>query len=135
MLDQPNQINRQRRHNVDQHLLVDTMTLPAHAQAPKSVQVHRPERCGAGFARHEWFSPLLLVQTCLCSLPSLAYLCWASCRSRQGRPPDTVLLSTFTMKNLIRFKRRKGSRGLTPRLQVALALVLVLCASSWRSCR
>ena len=46
---------RQRRHNVDQHLLVDTMTLPAHTQAPTGVQVHRPERSGVGFARHEWF--------------------------------------------------------------------------------
>ena len=47
--------NRQQRHNVDQHLLVDTMTVPAHAQARTGVQVHRRERSGIDYARHEWF--------------------------------------------------------------------------------
>ena len=62
---------RQRRHDVDQHLLVDTMTVPTHARAPKGVQVHRPERSGAGFARHEWFSPLSHLQNLPRTFPCL----------------------------------------------------------------
>ena len=52
---------RRRRHDVDQHVLVDIMTPLAQAQATEGVQVHRPERSGAGFATHEWFSPLPLM--------------------------------------------------------------------------
>ena len=62
---------RQRRHDVDQHVLVDIMAPPAQAQAPKGVQVHRPERSGAGFARHQWLSPLPLLQNLSRSLSLL----------------------------------------------------------------
>ena len=113
---------------LDQHSLVGIITLSTQAQAPTGVQVHRLERSGVVFAKHEWFSPLLLVQTCLCFLSSLANLCWASCRYGQGRRLQTVLLSTISIKMLIRFKGRKGCRGLTPRVLLALALVFVLCA-------
>ena len=113
---------------LDQHLLVDIIALSTQAHAPTGVQVHRPERSGVGFARHEWFSPLLLVHFLSCSLSSLANLCWASCMSREGRRLQTVLLSTINIKKLIRCKRSKGHRGLTPRLQLVLALVFVLCA-------
>ena len=113
---------------LDQHLLVDIIALSTQAQAPTGIQVYRPERSGVGFARHEWFSPLLLVHFLSCSLSSLANLCWASCMSGEGRRLQTVLLSTINIKTLIRFKRSKGHRGLTPRLQLVLALVFVLCA-------
>ena len=46
-----------------------------------------------------------------------------------------MLLSTISIIKPITFKRSKGYRGLTPRLQLLLALILVLCASSWRSRR
>ena len=113
---------------LDQHLLVVIIALSAEAQVPKGVQVHRPERSGVGFVRNEWFSPLLLVHFLSCSLSSLANLCWASYKSRQGRRLQTVLLSTINIKKPIRCKRSKGHRGLTPRLQLVLALVFVLCA-------
>ena len=113
---------------LDQHMLVVIIALSTQAQAPTGVQVHRPERSGVGFARHEWFSPLLLVHFLSCSLSSLANLCWASCMSGEGRRLQTVLLSTINIKTLIRCKRSKGHRGLTPRLQLVLALVFVLCA-------
>ena len=113
---------------LDQHLLVDIIALSTQAQAPKGVQVHRPERSGVGFVRNEWFSPLLLVHFLSCSLSSLANLCWASYKSRQGRRLQTVLLSTINIKKPIRCKRSKGHRGLTPRLLLVLALVFVLCA-------
>ena len=120
---------------LDQHMLVVIIALSTQAQAPTGVQVHRLERLGAGFARHEWFSPLLLVHFLSCSLSSLANLCWASCMSREGWRLQTMLLSTINIKKPITFKRSKGCRGLTLRLHLLLALVLVLCASSWRSCR
>ena len=43
------------------------MTLPTEPSAPKGVQVHRPERSGAAFARNQWLLPLLSV-ICFSSL-------------------------------------------------------------------
>ena len=120
---------------LDQHLLVVIIALSAEAQAPKGVQVHRPERSGAGFARHSGCHHSLSFKTCLTFVSALANVYWASYRSGQGRRLQTVLLSTISIKKPITFKRSKGYRGLTPRLHLLLALVLVLCASSWRSCR
>ena len=50
---------------LDQHLLVVIIALSAEAQAPKGVQVHRPERSGAGFARHSGCHHSLSFETCL----------------------------------------------------------------------
>ena len=52
---------------LDQHLLVDIMTLPKEPSAPKGVQVHRPERSGAAIASNQWLLPLLSV-ICFSSL-------------------------------------------------------------------
>ena len=46
-----------------------------------------------------------------------------------------MLLSTIDMKKLMTTKASKGDRGTTAYLLLGLTLVLVLCASSWRSCR
>ena len=113
---------------LDQHLLVDIIALSTQAQAPTGVQVHRPERSGVGFARHEWFSPLLLVHFLSCSLSSLANLCWARYRSGEGRRPKYSAFEHFNLKILITVKRRKGCRGAMARMQLVLAQVLVLCA-------
>ena len=77
----------------------------------------------------------LSIETCLALSLCYANVCWVGCKSGPGRRPAIVLLSTINMKNLITIKRRKRYRGLTPRVLLVLALVLVLCASSWRSCR
>ena len=77
----------------------------------------------------------LSIETCLALSLCYANVCWVGCKSGPGRRPAIVLLSTINMKNLITIKRRKGYRGLTPRVLLLLALVLVLCASSWRSRR
>ena len=52
---------------LDQHLLVDIMSLPIELSAPKGVQVHRPERSGAAIARNQWLLPLLTLN-CFSSL-------------------------------------------------------------------